>query len=224
MESRASLQHFSSALGQIEQGTAKSIASGEIRVDIGSCQERIAVRCLTCLHQLWVKSKAGAGLLMLKFRKGDSGALMGYLISAGVPKSKQQKQIVCLHCVHKLLGVVTESTNGLSITLGNRKDGGQDTTVLRRETRRSPWSQTLELTDDLLSFLCQENASTMPGQRPVATAASQIGKSGMAKGVRPRARGAAEETSTEVSQLENTFFLTIITTKCVLQSRFAQLV
>jgi hypothetical protein len=65
MGSRASLQHFSSALGQIERRTAESIASGEIRVDIKSFQERIAVRCLTCLHQLWVKSKGGAGLLML---------------------------------------------------------------------------------------------------------------------------------------------------------------
>jgi hypothetical protein len=162
MESRASLQHFSSPLGQIEQGTAKSIASGEIRVDIKSCQERIAVRCLTCLQQLWVKSKGEAGLLMLKFCKGDSGALMGYLISAGVPKSKQQKQIVCLHCVHKLLGVVTESTDGLSIVLSSRKDGGQDTAVLRRETRQSPWSQALELTDDVLNFLCRVNANKMP--------------------------------------------------------------
>ncbi|GAQ86061.1 hypothetical protein KFL_002680070 [Klebsormidium nitens] len=126
---------------------------------------------------------------------------MGYLISAEVPKSKQQKQIVCLHCVHKLLGVVTESTDGLSIMLSSRKDGGQDTAVLRRETRRSPWSQTLELTDDVLSFLCQQNVSTMPGQKPVATAASQIGKRGMAKGVPPRARGAAEETSTEGAAL-----------------------
>jgi hypothetical protein len=122
---------------------------------------------------------------------------MGYLISAGVPKSKQQKQIVCLHCVHKLLGVLTESTDGLSITLGSRKDGGQDTAVLLRQMEGGGWSQTFELTDDVLSFLCRANASTMPGRRPVATAASQIGRRGAAKGVRPRAKGAAEETSTD---------------------------
>jgi hypothetical protein len=51
MESQASLQHFSSALGQIERGTVVSIAFGEIRVDIRSCKEPVAVRCLTCLHQ-----------------------------------------------------------------------------------------------------------------------------------------------------------------------------
>ncbi|GAQ93077.1 hypothetical protein KFL_012860010, partial [Klebsormidium nitens] len=63
--------------------------------------------------------------------------------------------------------------------------------------RAGPWSQSLELTDDLLSFLCRQNATTELGQRPRATAASQIGDRGMSKGVRPRVKGASEETSTE---------------------------
>ncbi|GAQ93630.1 hypothetical protein KFL_017330010 [Klebsormidium nitens] len=144
--------------------------------------------------EIWVKGKEGR--LKLNFRKSDR-RIMGYLISAEIPKAKQCKQIVCLSCVDRLLGKVTVSIDGLSITLSIRKDGGQDTAVLRRETLGSPWSQTLELTDDVLSFLCRENATTVPGQRSVATAASQVGKRGMAKGMRPRAKGATEESSTE---------------------------
>ncbi|GAQ88759.1 hypothetical protein KFL_004570010, partial [Klebsormidium nitens] len=186
MESQASLEHFSGALGQIERGTVESIASGQIRVDIESCKERVAVRCLTCLHQIWVRGKDGQ--LRVNFRKSDR-KIMGYLISAQIPKGKQCRQIVCLSCIHKLLGMVTENSDGLSVTLSSRNDGGQDTTILRRQTGEGAWSQTFELTDVVLSYLSRENVTTGLGQRPVATAASQIGERGMAKGVRPRARG-----------------------------------
>jgi hypothetical protein len=199
MESQASLQHFSSGLGHIEQDSLRGITSGEIRVDFVSCQKRVAVKCLTCAHRIWVKSKESAGLMTLAWRKSERGVLMGYLISPRVLRSKQCKQVVCLNCVHNLLGVVTESADRLLITLSSRRDGGQDMPILRRQRGDGPWSQSFELTDDVLSFLCQENATTGLGHRPVATTAIQIGDRGMAKGVRPRVKGASEETSTEVS-------------------------
>jgi DNA-directed RNA polymerase subunit RPC12/RpoP len=164
MEFQASLQHFSSELSHIERDSVERIASGGIRVDIASCQERVAVKCLTCGHRIWVKSKKPPGLMTLAWRKSDRGALMGYLITAGVPKAKQCKQVVCLSCVENLLGVVTESTDRLSVTLSGRKDGGQDTSILRRRRGGGPWSQSLELTDDVLSFLCWQNATTGLGQ------------------------------------------------------------
>ena len=198
MESQTSLQHFSIGLEHIEQGSLRSLMSGQIRVDVRSCKERVAVRCLLCLHQIWVKSKGAAGLQKINFRKSDRGAQMGYLISADVPKSKHCKQIVCLHCANNLLGMVADSADGLSVTLSSRKDGEQDAILMRRQSRGEAWSQTLKLTNELIGFLHQENASTMSGQRQISTAAAQIGSRGMAKGVRPRAKGVSREAHNEV--------------------------
>jgi hypothetical protein len=109
--------------------------SGRIRVDLLSCKKRVALRCLLCLHQVWVKSKETAGLQRVNFRKSDRGAQMGYLISAEIPKLKQCKQIVCLHCVNNLLGVVGDSADGLLITLSGRKDGGREAILMQRQIR-----------------------------------------------------------------------------------------
>lgn len=149
------------------------------------------MRCLLCLHQVWVKSKEAAGLQRVNFRKSDRGAQMGYLISAEIPRSKRCKQIVCLHCVNNLLGVVGDSADGLSVTLSGRKDGEQEAMLMRRQSREEAWTQTLKLTDKLIGFLHRENTRTMSGQRQISTAAAQIGSRGMAKGVRPRAGGGA---------------------------------
>jgi hypothetical protein len=200
MESQAfarCLQHFSSELQHIEQGTLGGVASGDFRVDSQNCKERVAVRCLTCLHQLWSKDKEGQ--LRLTFRKSDRGVLMGYLVSSEIPKSKHCKQIVCLSCINNMVGSVTDSDGGLSVTLSGRKNGMQDAVILRRETQRGPWIQTLELNDELLSFFCRENARTMPGERQNATAATQIGNQGMSKGSRARVESDLVDGS-EVSQ------------------------
>jgi hypothetical protein len=198
MESQTSLQHFSSGLEHIEQGSLRSL-SDQIRVDVRSCKERVAVRCLLCLHQVWVKSKEAAELLRVNLRKNDRGTLIGYLISVGIPRSKQCKQIVCLHCVNNLLGVVADSADGLSVTLSSRKDREQDAILMRRQSTGEAWSQTLELSDGLIGFLHRENTRTMPGQRQISTAAGQIGGRGVAKGVRPRAGGGAlRQASNEV--------------------------
>jgi hypothetical protein len=79
---------------KLEPVTFDHIASSEIWVHYQSCQERVAVKCLTCQQQLWVKDKEGC--LRLSFRKGQesNGLYRGYLISAEVPKSKQTKQVV----------------------------------------------------------------------------------------------------------------------------------
>jgi DNA-directed RNA polymerase subunit RPC12/RpoP len=82
MESQASLQHFSNVLSHVERDTVESIVPGGVRVDIVSCQERVAVKCLTCDHRIWVKSKKSSSLMTLAWRKSDRGAFMGYLISA----------------------------------------------------------------------------------------------------------------------------------------------
>jgi hypothetical protein len=205
MESQTSLQHFNIGLEHIEQGSLRSLMSGQIRVDVRSCKERVAMRCLVCFHQIWVKSKEAAGLLMINFRKSDRGAQMGYLISAEIPRSKQCKQIVCLHCVNNLLGVVADSADRLAVTLNSQKDREQDAypcrlsphqdsimlpiLLMRQQSTGEAWSQTLELSDGLIGFLRRENTRTMPGQRQISTAAAQIGGKGMAKGVRPRAGG-----------------------------------
>jgi diphthamide synthase (EF-2-diphthine--ammonia ligase) len=117
---------------QIEPATLDQIASGHIRVHYQSRQERVSVKCLTCLQQLWSKDKEGC--LRLTFRKGKdkSGVYRGYLISTEVPKSKQTKQVVCLSCVDRLLGSVAESGNGVGITVESIRDGGADAAILQR--------------------------------------------------------------------------------------------
>lgn len=130
MESQTSLEHFSNGFEHVEQGSLRCLLSGQIRVDLSSCKERVAVRCLLCLHQVWVKSKEAAGLQRDNFRKSDRGAQMGYLISAEIPKSKQCKQILCLHCVNNLLGVVGDTADGLLVTLSGRKDGGREAILM----------------------------------------------------------------------------------------------
>jgi hypothetical protein len=90
------LQHFSSELQHIEQGTLVGVASGNFKVDQLSCKERVVVRCLTCLHQLLSNDKEG--LLRLTFRKSDCGVLMGYLVGFEIPNI----QAMQANCVHKL--------------------------------------------------------------------------------------------------------------------------
>lgn len=132
---------------KLEPATFDQLASGHFRVDYQSCKERVAAKCLTCLQQFWVKDTEDC--LRLIFRKGqDSGGVYrGYLISAIVPKSKQQKQIVCLSCIHRLLGSIDESADGQSILLKNRRDGGLDAAILQRRGDDAFWTQSLELTN-----------------------------------------------------------------------------
>jgi hypothetical protein len=54
--------------------------------------------------------------MRLSFRKGQQseGLCNGYLISAGISKSKQCRQLVCLSCVRRFFGDVAESTFGSS--------------------------------------------------------------------------------------------------------------
>lgn len=102
MESQASVQHFSSGLERIERSSLRGVLSGEIRLDAQTCKERVAVRCLTCLHQIWAKTTEGQ--LRLAFRKSDRGVLMGYIVSPTVPKGKQSVQADCVPKLHQQLG------------------------------------------------------------------------------------------------------------------------
>jgi hypothetical protein len=170
----------------IEPATLDHIASGQIRVHYQSCQERVAAKCLTCQQQLWVKDKEGC--LRLTFRKSQESSIIfrGYLISAEVPKSKQTKQVVSLSCIDRLLGSIAESANGLSLTISSRRDGGPEAAILQRHRAESFWTQSLELTDELISFLTGHNKSTVVRKKPRLNAAEQHINKGAAKGGRAR--------------------------------------
>jgi hypothetical protein len=49
---------------QIEPATLRSIVSGQVKVDLGCCRERVAVKCPACKQQLLVRSATGNGLRM----------------------------------------------------------------------------------------------------------------------------------------------------------------
>jgi hypothetical protein len=174
---------------KLEPVTFDHIASGEIRVHYQSCQERVAVKCLTCQQQLWVKDKEGC--LRLGFRKGQesNGLYRGYLISAEVPKSKQTKQVVCLSCINRLLGSIAESEDGLSLTIRSRRDGGGDGVIMQRHGAGTFWTQSLELSNELITVLTGQNESTVVRKKPRLNAAEQAINKGAAKGQRPRIGG-----------------------------------
>jgi hypothetical protein len=174
---------------QIEPATLDQIASGHIRVHYQSCQERVAAKCLTCLQQLWVKDNEGG--LRLTFRKGQdkSDVYRGYLISAEVTKSKQTKQVVCLSCVDRLLGSTALSGDGLSITVKGRRDGRPDAAILQRHGAKTFWTQSLQLTNELITFLTGQNESTVVRKKPRLNPAEQHINRGAAQGRRARVGG-----------------------------------
>ncbi|GAQ90555.1 hypothetical protein KFL_006550050 [Klebsormidium nitens] len=185
---------LSSGQVRVEPATLKRIASGYFRVDYQQCQLRVAVKCLTCAQQLWVKdtsSTSGGSDLRLTFRKGQesdvsNGLYKGYLISSEVPKGKQTKQVVCLSCIERLLGSIAESADGQSIILGCRRDGGAEAVILRRQHGAAFWTQCLELTTEILAFLSQRNESTVVRKKRALNAAERVINRGAAKGVRQR--------------------------------------
>lgn len=166
------------------------IALGEVRVDFHSCQERVAVRCLTCLQPLWALNK-DSGRLRLTFRKSQErkAILRGYLVTSEIPKAKQSKQIVCLSCIGRLLGNVTESADKRSILIKQRRDGGEDVVVLQRLGEDNHWTQTLELTSQIVAFLVQQNETTLVRKKRRLNAAEQVVNKGAAKGARLREGG-----------------------------------
>jgi hypothetical protein len=170
---------------QVEPSTLKSIASGHIRFDFSCCQERVAVKCLTCLQQLCMKD-AGGNEMRMTLRKGqqDKGVSNGYLISAEIPKAKQCRQLVCLSCVGRLLGTIKESSDGRQLLLSCRPDGGEDAILLQRQDEGFSWVQVFEVTNALIGFLTKEDERTATRKRARPSAATQIGERGAAKGLR----------------------------------------
>jgi hypothetical protein len=187
---------------QIQAATFQLIASGHIRVDLNCCQERAAVKCMACRQQLWLKGSGDSGM-RLSFRKGQQseGLCNGYLISVGIPKSKQSRQLVCLSCVGRLIGDVTESADGQQLLLSCRRDGREDAILLQRQGKDGHWIQHFELTNEVIAFVMAEDERTASRKRPRPAAAAQIGGRAAAKGVRPRARAHAMPVANAVSHV-----------------------
>jgi hypothetical protein len=126
--------------------------------DIG----KISGMCITCRQQIWKGTGGTDGSLKLTFRKS---AMKGYLISCGVPKNKQRKQILCLACVGKLMGELRVGVDAQSVTLCERGHGQQDGLLFERLPSGS-WRQRLELTDELLEGAVAANESSISRKKP----------------------------------------------------------
>jgi hypothetical protein len=142
---------------------------------------RISGRCITCRQQTWKGTGGTTGVLRLSFR---NSAMKGYLVSCGVPKNKQRKQIVCLGCVAKLMGELRVGADAQSVTLCKRGHDQHDGLLFERLPSGS-WTQRLELTDELLEGAVAANESTMSRKKPRKAAADT--QRGLQAGKRPRA-------------------------------------
>jgi hypothetical protein len=142
---------------------------------------RISGRCITCRQQIWSSAGGADGSLRLSFRKSP---MKGYLISCGVPKNKQRRQILCLGCVGKLMGELRVSADAQSVSLCERGHGQQDGLLFERQASGS-WRQRLELTDELLEGAVAANESSVSRKKPRKAAADA--RRGLQAGKRPRA-------------------------------------
>jgi hypothetical protein len=118
-------EYQASDLAQIGRGLYY-IGEDSVRpADIG----KISGRCITCKQQIWSSAGGAEGILRLSFRKSS---MKGYLVSCGVPKNKQRRQILCLACVGKLMGGLRVSADAESVRLCARAHGQQDGLVFER--------------------------------------------------------------------------------------------
>jgi hypothetical protein len=106
-------------------------------------------------------------VLRLSFRKST---MKGYLVSCGVPKNKQRKQIICLACVGKLMGELRVGADAGSLSFCERGHGQQDGLLFERLPSGS-WKQQLELTDELQQGVVAANESSVSRKKPRKAAA-----------------------------------------------------
>jgi hypothetical protein len=145
--------------------------------DIG----KISGRCITCRQQIWKGTGRTDGVLRLSFR---NSAMKGYLVSCGVPKNKQRKQIICLACVGKLMGKLRVGADAQSVTLCERGHDQRDELMFERLPSGS-WRQRLALTDELLEGAVAAHESSISRKKPRKAAADT--QRGLQAGKRPRA-------------------------------------
>jgi hypothetical protein len=110
--------------------------------------------------------------------------MKGYLVSCGVPKNKQRKQIICLACVGKLMEELRLGVDAQMVSLCERAHGQQDVLLFERQACGS-WRQRLELTDELLEGAVAANESSILRKKP-RKAAEDIQR-GLQARKRPRA-------------------------------------
>jgi hypothetical protein len=164
-------------LAQIGRGLYY-IGEGSIRpADIS----KISGRCITCRQQIWSSAGGTDGSLRLTFRKS---AMKGYLVSCGVPKNKQRKQIICLACGAKLMGELRVGADAQSVTLCERGHDQRDELMFERLPSGS-WKQQLEVTDEVLEGAVAAHESSISRKKP-RKAAADIQR-GLQAGKRPRA-------------------------------------
>ncbi|GAQ92468.1 hypothetical protein KFL_010210010, partial [Klebsormidium nitens] len=101
--------------------------------------------------------------------------MKGYLVSCGVPKNKQRRQILCLGCVGKLMGDLKVSADAESVSLCKH-----DALLFERQASGS-WRQKLELTNELLEAVVISNEST-PEERLGIPAQAGLFLSGVLEG------------------------------------------
>ncbi|GAQ85307.1 hypothetical protein KFL_002280220 [Klebsormidium nitens] len=116
--------------------------------------------------------------------------MKGYLVSCGVPKNKQRKQIICLACVGKLMGELRVGADASSLSLCERGHDQQDGVLFERLPSGS-WKQQLALTDELLEGAVAANESSVSRKKPRKAAANTL--RGLQAGKRPRAEPVLEE-------------------------------
>jgi hypothetical protein len=175
----APTEHYeASDLAQIGRGVYYIDEDSVRPAEIG----QISVRCIICRQQVWTSAGGTDGVLRLGFRRC---AMKGYLVSCGVPKNKQKRQIMCLGCVGKLMGQLSVSADAKSVSLCDRGHGQQDALLFERQPSGS-WRQKLQLTNELLEAVVIANESTVSRKKPKKAAAESALSRGIQAGNRAR--------------------------------------
>jgi hypothetical protein len=143
---------------------------------------QISGRCITCRQQIWSSAGGTDGSLRLSLRKN---AMKGYLVSCGVPKNKQKRQILCLGFVSKLLGQLKVGADSRSLTLCDCGHGQHDAMLFERQASGS-WTQRLGLTNELLEAVVISNESPVSRKKPKKAPAESALNRGMQAGSRAR--------------------------------------
>jgi hypothetical protein len=157
-----SKQYQALDLAQIGRGLYY-IGEDSVRLaDIG----KISGRCITW-QQIWKGTGGTDGVLRLSFR---NSAMKGYLVSCGVPKNKQRKQIICLACVGNLMGKLRVGADAQSVPLCERGHDQRDEMMFER-LPSGRWKQQLELTDELREVAVAANESSVSRKKPRKVAA-----------------------------------------------------
>jgi hypothetical protein len=153
----------------------------------------LATKCPLCKQTVLTKD------YQLTFRK--SQALKGFAISSpeSVAKGQRKRQPLCLECVKRHFGPVTQCGDKLTISVArtNRGSAGSVEIWFQRKSLGEEWSQLKELSGEEIGNLREKAEEERPGGRRKTTAAQAAVNRGRKVGETARSSAQVEVSRNE---------------------------